>query len=126
MAFINNEVFDGGLDYAITNGTQIDICSADPTTSYADSQTYSLGTKTGLTVGATEDADSGTGRQVVVPAILAGAPGTVDGTDTATHWALSDGSSILVASGALTSGQAVTDTNDFTLDEILITIRDAT
>jgi len=123
MAFINNEVFDGGLDYAITNGTQIDICSADPTTSYADSQTYSLGTKTGLTVGATGDAAVGNGREVIVPEIT---DGTVDGTDTATHWALSDGSSILVASGALTSGQAVTDTNDFTLDEILITIRDAT
>lgn len=121
MAYINDEVFDQGLDYADTNGTRIDICSQEPT-SYAEAtSTYTLGNKTGLNTGATQ-AGATDGRRVIVPAIT---DGSVTGTDTATHWALTDGSSILVATGALSSSQAVTSGNTFTLDAISITIRDA-
>ena len=35
MAFINDEVFDQGLDYADTNGTRLDITSTDPGGTYA-------------------------------------------------------------------------------------------
>jgi hypothetical protein len=123
MAFISDEVYDQGLDYADTNGTRIDICSSEPTTySQATSNgSNSLGNKTGLNTGAT--AAGGTdGRKVTVPAIT---DGTVTTTATATHWALTDGSSLLIATGALSSGQAVTSGNTFTLDAITITIRDA-
>ena len=121
MAYINDEVFDQGLDYADTNGTRIDICSQEPT-SYAEAtSTYTLGNKTGLNTGATQNGATD-GRRVIVPAIT---DGSVTGSDTATHWALTDGSGVLIATGALTSPQAVTSGNTFTLDAISITIRDA-
>ena len=121
MAFINDEVFDQGLDYADTNGTRIDICSQEPV-SYAEAtSTYTLGNKTGLNTGATE-AGATDGRRVIVPAIT---DGSVTGTGTASHWALTDGSATLIATGSLSSSQAVTSGNTFTLDAISITIRDA-
>ena len=121
MAFINDEVFDGGLDYADVNGTRIDICSQEPV-SYAEAtSTYTLGNKTGLNTGAPE-AGAVDGRRVIVPAIT---DGSVSGTGTATHWALTDGATILVATGALSASQGVTSGNTFTLDAISITIRDA-
>lgn len=123
--YINDEIFDQGLDYADTNGTRIDITSQAATT-YSEATTdgtYSLGNKTGLNTGATQNAATGTGRRVQVPAIT---DGTVTETGTATHWALTDGSSVLLATGPLSSPQSVTDTNTFTLDAIDIIIRDAT
>lgn len=121
MAFINDEVFDQGLDYADTNGTRIDICSQEPTTYAQATSTYTLGNKTGLNTGATQNG-AVNGRRVIVPAIT---DGSVTGTGTATHWALTDGASILVATGALSASQAVTNGNTFTLDAISITIADA-
>jgi len=123
MAYINDEVFDQGLDYADTNGTRIDICSQEPVT-YSEATTagtYSLGNKTGLNTGVTENGATD-GRRVIVPAIT---DGSVTNTATATHWALTDGSAVLIATGALSSSQAVTSGNTFTLDAISITIRDA-
>lgn len=121
MAYINDEIFDQGLDYADTNGTRIDICSQEPTTYAEASSTYTLGNKTGLNTGATQDGATD-GRRVIVPAIT---DGSVTGTGTATHWALSDGAAVLLATGALSASQAVTSGNVFTLDAISITIRDA-
>ena len=124
MPYINDEAFDGGLDYLDTNGTRIDICSQEPIT-YSEATTdgtYSLGNKTGLNTGVPE-AGAVDGRRVIVPAIT---DGTVTETGTASHWALTDGASILLATGPLSANQAVTDTNTFTLDAISITIRDAT
>ncbi len=121
MPYINDEVFDQGLDYADTNGTRIDICSQEPV-SYAEAtSTYTLGNKTGLNTGATQNGATD-GRRVIVPAIT---DGSVTGNGTATHWALTDGSATLIATGALSSSQAVTSGNSFTLDQISITIRDA-
>lgn len=122
MAYINDEVFDQGLDYADTNGTRIDVCSQEPTTYAEATSTYTLGNKTGLNTGATQNGATD-GRRVIVPAIT---DGTVTATGTATHWALSDGSAVLIATGALSSSQGVTSGNTFTLDAINITIRDAT
>lgn len=118
--FINDEVFDQGLDWADTNGTRIDICSADPGGTYSSVATNTLGNAT-VNTGATQNGATD-GRRVVVPAITAG---SVTGTGTATHWALTNGTDTVVASGALTSSQAVTSGNTFTLDAISITIRDA-
>jgi hypothetical protein len=120
MAFINDEVFDQGLDWADTNGTRIDIVSTDPGGTYATVTGNTLGNDT-VNTGATE-AGATDGRRVVVPEITAG---TVTGTGTATHWALTNGTDTVVASGALTSSQAVSSGNTFTLDAISITIRDA-
>ena len=121
MPYINDEVFDSGLDYADTNGTRIDICSQEPTSYTEATSTYTLGNKTGLNTGATQNGATD-GRRVIVPAIT---DGSVTGTATATHWALTDGSAVLIATGALSSSQAVTSGNTFTLGAISITIRDA-
>ena len=120
MVYINDEVRDQGLDYADTNGTRIDICSSEPA-NYAAIAGVTLGNKTGLNTGATQDG-AVNGRRVIVPAIT---DGSVTGTGNATHWALSDGAAVLIASGALSASQSVTSGNTFTLDAISITIADA-
>lgn len=120
MAYINDNVFDQGLNYADTNGTRLDICSQEPTTYAQATSTYTLGNDT-VNTGAPQ-AGVTDGRRVVVPAVSAG---SVTATGTASHWALTDGTSILVATGALSSSQAVTSGNTFTTDAISITIRDA-
>lgn len=122
MPYINDEVFDGGLDYASTNGTRIDInFTQEPTTYTEATSTYTAGFKAGLTTGA---AEPGTvdGRKVVVPAITDGA---VSDTQTVDWWSLTDAATILVAAGDLSAPQGVTNGNTFTLDAIEITIRDA-
>ncbi len=121
MAAINDEVFDQGLDWADTNGTRIDITSTDPGLTYATVTGNTLGNDT-VNTGTTE-AGAVDGRRVIVPAITAG---SVTGTGTASHWALTNGTNTVVASGALSSSQSVTSGNTFTLDAISITIRDAT
>ena len=118
--YINDEIFDGGLDYADTNGTRIDITSQVATTRTEAVTTYTLGNDT-VNTGAPE-AGAVDGRRVQVPAITAG---TVTGTGTATHWALTSGTELL-ATGPLTSSQAVTSGNTFSLDAISITLRDST
>jgi len=121
MPYINDEVFDQGLDYADTNGTRIDICYTQEPTTYAEAtSTYTCGNDT-VNTGVTE-AGATDGRRVIVPAITAG---SVTATQTAGWWALTNGSSVLIAAGALSATQAVTSGNTFTLDAISITIRDA-
>lgn len=120
MAFINDNVFDQGLNWADTNGTRIDITSVDPAGVYATVTANTLGNAT-VNTGAPQDGVTD-GRRVVVPAITSG---SVTGTGTATHWALTDGASNVIASGALSASQAVTSGNTFTLDAISITLRDA-
>jgi len=123
MSYINDAVFDQGLNYADTNGTKIDVCSAEPTGNlYGNIAAVTLGNKTGIDTGAPEDNAASDGRKVVVPAIVDGA---VTGDGTATHWVLSDGAAILVASGTLVTPQVVTNGNIFTLDAIDVGIRDA-
>jgi hypothetical protein len=119
-SYLNDEVMDQGLDYADTNGTRIDICSALPTTYAEATSTFTLGNKTGLNTGATQNGAS-SGRRVIVPAITDGA---VTATGTATHWALTDGSGILVAAQTLAASQSVTSGNVFTLGAISITFPD--
>lgn len=121
MAFISDEVFDQGLDYADTNGTRIDVTSQEVTTYAEATSTYTLGNKTGLNTGATE-AGVTDGRRVIVPEVT---DGSVTGTGTASHWALTDGTSALLATGSLGSSQALTSGGVFGLDSISITIRDA-
>ena len=122
MAFIADAVFDLALATLTTNGTQIDITYTQEATSYTEAtSTYTCGNDT-VTTGAAE-AGATNGRRVIVAAITAGA---VTDTQTAGWWALTNGTDTLYATGALSSPQAVTSGNTFTLDAISITFADAT
>lgn len=126
MPFIRDAAFDLALG-DINAGTRIDITVGEATNYteatgiYNGTTQLSCGNETAMTVGAPAPAGAGTGRQVTVPAIT---DGDATATQTASHWALTDGA-ILYATGALDTPQAVTDGNKFTLDAIIILIRDA-
>ncbi len=121
MASLGNNVFDQGLNYLDTNGTRLDICSAEPTTYAQATSTLTLGNKTALNIGAAQDGTPN-GREVVVPAIT---DGTVTATGTATHWAITNPTgSELLATGALSASQAVTNGNPFTLTSFTVRIPD--
>jgi hypothetical protein len=121
MAFLVDTALDSGLSWITTNGTRLDITSSEATTYAQATSTLTLGNDTVTTGSPTNGAIDG--RKVAVGAVTAG---SVTGTNTATHWALTNGASLLIATGALTAPQAVTNGNTFTLDAIDITIRDAT
>ena len=124
MAFIADIVFDSGLSYITTNADRVDICSLEPATYTAATSTNTLGNETTITTTGPSDADTGTGRRAIIDAITAG---SVTGTGTASHWAVTRTTgSVLIATGSLASSQAVTNGNTFTLDAISIYIRDAT
>ncbi len=122
MPYMSDEIFDQGLDWADTNGTQIDICyTQEPVTYTEATSTFTCGNDT-VNTGAAEDG-AADGRKVTVPAITAG---SVTATQTAGWWALTNGAAILVATNALSATQAVTSSNTFSLDAIIIATRDAT
>jgi hypothetical protein len=122
MPFINDRVFDNGLTVLDTEANRLDICSTEPATYTAATSTNTLGNKTSLSVGAPTDRTP-SGRKVVVAAIT---DGTVTGTGTATHWAITDtANSRLLATGSLSASQAVTSGNTFTLGAFDIGIPDA-
>ena len=120
MAFIANSIFDNGLSYAETNGTRVDITSQEATTYTEATSTYTLANST-VTTSEPEDGETD-GRRVRTSEITDGDV-TEDGT--ATHWALTDGTGELLATGSLSNSQSVTSGNTFTLDRISVTIRDA-
>lgn len=124
MAYVNDSVFDNGLNWAVTEGVRLDICSADPTNSYTGATSlYSLGSTSNTPVSVSSPApNSPDGRKVVIEPI---SDGEVTATGTASHWALTDGQSVVIASGSLTSAVAVTQGSTFTLTGIDIAIRDA-
>ena len=120
MATLDNRVFDNGLTVLDTEANAIHITSAEAT-SFANVSSVTLGNSTSLSIGAPQDRPGG-GRQVVVAAIT---DGSVTGTGTATHYAIVDsGNSRLLATGSLTSSQAVTSGNTFTLSSVSIGIPD--
>jgi len=123
MAYLNDTyVLDPAFTQLDTAGNRLDICSQEPVTYAGATSTYTLGNKTSLSIGAATDR-SPNGRKVTVAAIT---DGTVTGTGTATHWAISDtGNSRLLATGALAAAQAVTAGNTFTLGAFDIGIPDA-
>lgn len=123
MPFIADRVLDNGLTVLDTEANRLDICSQEPTTFTQAASTYTLGNKTGATVGSPA-ARSPSGRKVTVAAIT---DGTVTATGTATHWSLVDiVNSRLLATGALSASQAVTSGNTFTLGAFDIGIPGAT
>ncbi|MDA8740883.1 hypothetical protein N9M73_07140 [Rhodobacteraceae bacterium] len=122
MAALTNTVLDGALNVLTSNGDRIDLCSSEPTT-YSGISSVSLGNKTSLSIGSPADR-SGGGREVTVAAITSSATGSITGTGTATHYAISNGSDTLYATGSLSASQAVTSGNTFTLAAFTIAIPD--
>lgn len=121
MAFIADTIFDNGLSYAQTNGTRMDITFTQEATTYTEAtSTFTCANDT-VTTGAPQ-AGATDGRRVIVGAITAG---SVTATQTAGWWALTDGTSELLATGALSATQGVTSGNSFTLDATDVAIRDA-
>lgn len=122
MSFLNDEVFDSGLDWFDANAIRLDICDTEPT-SYGEATTdgtHSLGYKIGIAVAAPADRTGG-GRQCTISAIT---DGTVTETSTANYWAITDNDSVLVAVGDISTPQGVTDGNTFTLTEFEVGIPD--
>lgn len=119
MASIADSVFDTALQVITTNGDTVNICSAEPA-NFAGIAAVDLGNAT-CTVGSPTNGDV-SGRKVVMGAV---ASGSVTGNGTASFWAISDGTSTLYASGAITTPQTVTSGNTFTLTAIDIEITDA-
>ena len=122
MPTLNDSVLDGGLVVIGTGAAnkRLDICTTEPTNLTEATTTNTIGNKTGLTIAAPQD-DATVGRKVVVPAIP---DGTVSASATANFWAVTDGS-VLLATGNITTPQAVTSGNNFTLDAIDISFLDA-
>jgi hypothetical protein len=120
MAYLNDRVYDNGLTVLSTEANRLDICSQEPA-SYAEVATYTLGNKTSPTISSPSDRAGG-GRKVTISAIT---DGEVTGTGTASHYAIVDTvNSRLLAAGALSAPQAVTDGNVFTLTAFDIGIPD--
>jgi len=117
---LSSNVNDFGLDYIATDigdvALVVHITSA-AATSYATAVSLSLGNEADITT--TGPAPGATGRKITIDAIPAG---DVTGNGTVTHWALTDGSSILIAVGPLSASQVVTTGNTFTLTAIDIEI----
>ena len=124
MAYMNDLLFDLILQEIETSGTRLDICSQEPATYAEATSTYTLGNKTGITYTGPADR-SPNGRKTTVDAISGG---TVTGSNTATHWAISKptATTALYATGALSAPQAVTSGNTFSLAAFDIGIPDAT
>jgi len=121
MAFLADYILDLALAELDTATTTLYICSQEPTTYAEASSTYALGNKTSLSIGAPGDRGGG-GRKVTVASFT---DGSVTGTATATHWAITKSGTTLMATGSLSAGQAVTSGNTFTLAAFDIGIPDA-
>ena len=121
MPALHDDVFDNGLNVLPGNTETLYILSADPGLIWADIANYKLGSKAAPAISAPADRTGG-GREVTVSAI---SDGSVTATGTATHFALTDDSaSKILASGALSASQAVTNGNTFTLTAFDIGIPD--
>lgn len=122
MAFLSDLILDNGLSYLNVNGNRLDICSQEPTTYAEATTTYTLGNKTGITIGTPEDR-SPSGRKCVVSAIT---DGNTTGAGGVVCWAITDtANSDLLAWAPLESPYIVSSGITFTLDSIDIGFPDA-
>lgn len=118
-AILHNDVFDNGLSVLDTATATLHICyTQQPTTLAEATTTYSCGNKSGISIGSPQDGT--TGRKVTVAAITGG---SVTATQTAGWFAIVDATRLLAA-GPLSSTQAVTNGNTFSLGAFDITIPD--
>lgn len=118
MAYLNPRVLDLGLNVLDTEATHLHICSSEPA-NFAGVAGVTLGNKATISIGAPADATP-SGRKVTVAAI---SDGSVTGTGTASHYAITDAAnSRLLVAGSLSASQAVTSGNTFTTGAFDITL----
>lgn len=111
MAFVRDAAADAYLSNIRSNADEIHICSAEPS-SFANVASVTLGKKTSPAFGSITDG-SPNGRAFSLTAF---SDGEVTDNGTASHWALVDaGSSELLATGELSTEQAVVASNSFSL-----------
>lgn len=103
MSTISDSGFDALLNWIKTNGTRLDVCTTEPTTYAEATSTYTLAHGS-VTLTGPADA-SPDGRKITVPAVAAM---TASGTGTGAYWALTDGSSVLVATGSMSASRSIT------------------
>lgn len=121
MATLADRVFDNGLTVLDTEANRLDITSSEATTYTQATSTYTLGNKTSLSIGAPADRTGG-GREVTVASFT---DGSVTASGTAAYYAITDTTnSRLLATGALSSSQAVTSGNTFSISSFKIGIPD--
>lgn len=121
MATLADRVFDNGLTVLDTEANRLDICSTEPTTYTQATTTYTLGNKTSLSIGAPADRTGG-GREVTVASFT---DGSVTASGTAAYYSIVDTvNSRLLATGSLSSSQAVTSGNTFSISSFKIGIPD--
>jgi len=118
---VADSVIDNGLSSLKSAARYLYICTQEPANYTEASSTYAKGVKDfgagNVFPGAL--AAGTNGRKVTTAAIT---DGTVNGTGTVTHWAVTDASALL-ATAALAASQAVTNGNTFALGAFDITVR---
>lgn len=122
MPFYGDRAYDNGLSVFDIEASNIEICSAEPTTYTAATSTSNLGTKAfgAGAVAAAPVAGVPNGRQIATAAVTDGTTGT---SGTASHWAITDRvNARLLAAGPLSASQAVTAGNPWTLPSFTIRI----
>lgn len=121
MATLGDRVFDNGLTVLDTEANAIHVTTQEATTYTEATSTYTKGSSTSLSIGAPADRTGG-GRKVTVAAI---SDGSITGDGDVSHYAIVDTTnSRLLATGALTASQTVTNGNTFTLASFDIGIPD--
>ena len=118
--YLHDNILDEGLDYFDANATDLYVCSALPTTYAQATSTYAMGDKNGITVGAPTNA-SPDGRQCTVSAFT---DGDATATGTPTHWAITDGTSILLAANTLATAEAQTSGGTFSISSFAVKFPD--
>jgi hypothetical protein len=119
-ATIDDTVFDAALNFLETNGTVVHILT-QAITAWSDVATYTKGNKTACTYDGPADGTSG--RKTILEAI---AGGSVTGSGTVTHFAITNGSDAVYVCQELNANQAVTSGNTFTLTACTIQLSDPT
>lgn len=119
MALLHDAVLDAALALIVSNGSRLDICTSEPA-SYAAIAAASCGNKTSISIGSPADRTGG-GREITVAAITGG---SCTANATATHFAISNGSNAIYATGSLASSQAVVSGASFSLASFKIGIPD--
>jgi hypothetical protein len=117
MPLIADRVLDLGLNVLDVEANRLDICHTEPTTYTQATSTFSVGNKTGLSIGAPA-ARAPSGRRVTVAAFSDGSvtATSTGAADDAQFWAITDTvNSRLLATGNLAAAQLVTAGNTFSL-----------
>lgn len=111
MAAVADAAFDALLDYIDNSGdVDLHLVTTDPGLTYATVTGNDVGVSTAINLTGPADGDT-SGRKITCPEQTI----TPNATDTATHWALTNGVDTVFASGALSSSVAVTSGVDVTV-----------